>query len=213
MRSSKLTSSKPRSSGRSSPATSSSASRSTRSPGRSASRACRRGPERRLGNVDDLGDLAQPRLHGPGGLRSSARDGAPAKPMRATRQRGGHSGRSAYEHVGPEHWLRIPVPALITEEQHALAQELLARNAACRRATRDGRRCCRGSSCAASAATPTTAAPPAARPGSSTTTTVAQERTASAAPRDASALLAPFASKRSTSWCGPRYSRCLRTPS
>ena len=54
--------------------------------------------------------------------------GAPAKPMRVTRQRGGHSGRSAYEHVVPEHWLRIPVPALITEEQHALAQELLARN-------------------------------------------------------------------------------------
>jgi len=54
--------------------------------------------------------------------------GAPAKPMRLTRQRGGHSGRSAYEHVGPEQWLRIPVPALITEEQHALAQKLLARN-------------------------------------------------------------------------------------
>jgi site-specific DNA recombinase len=54
--------------------------------------------------------------------------GAPAKPRRVTRQRGGHSGRSAYEHVGPEHWLRIPVPALITEEQHALAQELLERN-------------------------------------------------------------------------------------
>jgi len=54
--------------------------------------------------------------------------GASAKPMRLTRQRGRHSGRSAYEHVGPEHWLRIPVPALITEEQHALAQELLARN-------------------------------------------------------------------------------------
>ena len=54
--------------------------------------------------------------------------GAPVKPMRLTRQRGRHSGRSAYEHVGPEHWLRIPVPALITEEQHALAQQLLARN-------------------------------------------------------------------------------------
>jgi site-specific DNA recombinase len=54
--------------------------------------------------------------------------GAPAKPMRRTRQRGRHSGRSAYEHVGPEHWLRIPVPALITEEQHALAQQLLERN-------------------------------------------------------------------------------------
>jgi site-specific DNA recombinase len=54
--------------------------------------------------------------------------GAPAKPMRLTRQRGGHSGRSAYEHVGPEHWLRIPVPALITEERHALAQEHLVRN-------------------------------------------------------------------------------------
>jgi site-specific DNA recombinase len=54
--------------------------------------------------------------------------GAPAKPMRTTRQRGRLSGRSAYEHVEPEHWLRIPVPALITEQQHALAQELLARN-------------------------------------------------------------------------------------
>ena len=54
--------------------------------------------------------------------------GEPAKPMRMTRQRGRHSGRSAYEHVAPEHWLRIPVPALITAEQHALAQELLERN-------------------------------------------------------------------------------------
>ncbi len=54
--------------------------------------------------------------------------GTVAKPMRVARQRGKHSARSAYEHVGPEHWLRIPVPALITEEQHALAQELLARN-------------------------------------------------------------------------------------
>jgi site-specific DNA recombinase len=54
--------------------------------------------------------------------------GEPAKPMRLTRQRGRHSGRSAYEHVGPELWLRIPVPALISEEQHALAQELLERN-------------------------------------------------------------------------------------
>jgi site-specific DNA recombinase len=54
--------------------------------------------------------------------------GEPAQPMRVTRQRGHHSGRSAYEHVGPEHWLRIPVPPLITEEQHALAQELLERN-------------------------------------------------------------------------------------
>ncbi|MBV9800667.1 MAG: recombinase family protein [Solirubrobacterales bacterium] len=54
--------------------------------------------------------------------------GEPAKPMRLTRQRGGHSGRSAYVHVGAEHWLRIPVPALIGEEQYALAQELLERN-------------------------------------------------------------------------------------
>ena len=54
--------------------------------------------------------------------------GEPAKPMRRTRQRGRHSGRSAYEHVGPEHWLPIPVPALISEEQYALAEELLERN-------------------------------------------------------------------------------------
>jgi site-specific DNA recombinase len=54
--------------------------------------------------------------------------GEPAKPMRLTRQQGRRSGRSAYQHVGPEHWLRIPVPPLIAEEHHALAQELLARN-------------------------------------------------------------------------------------
>ena len=54
--------------------------------------------------------------------------GEPAKPMRRTRQQGTHSGRYGYEVVGPEHWLRIPVPALITEEQYALAQELLERN-------------------------------------------------------------------------------------
>ncbi len=54
--------------------------------------------------------------------------GEPAKPMRLTRQQGRRSSRYGYEHVGPEHWLRIPVPALISEEQYALAQELLARN-------------------------------------------------------------------------------------
>jgi site-specific DNA recombinase len=54
--------------------------------------------------------------------------GAPAKPTRLSRQRGRHSRRSTYEHVGPEHWQRIPVPALVAAEQHALAQELLARN-------------------------------------------------------------------------------------
>jgi site-specific DNA recombinase len=48
--------------------------------------------------------------------------------MRRTRQQGRRSGRYGYEVVAPEHWLRIPVPALISEEQYALAQELLARN-------------------------------------------------------------------------------------
>jgi site-specific DNA recombinase len=54
--------------------------------------------------------------------------GEPAKPMRRTRQQGRRSGRYGYKVVGPEHWLPIPVPALIGEEQHALAQELLVRN-------------------------------------------------------------------------------------
>jgi len=54
--------------------------------------------------------------------------GEPAKPMRRTREQGRRSGRYGYEVVGPEHWLRIPVPALISEEQYALAQELLERN-------------------------------------------------------------------------------------
>jgi site-specific DNA recombinase len=64
--------------------------------------------------------------------------GEPAKPMRRMRERGRRSGRSAYEHAGPEHWLRIPVPALISEEQHALAQELLERNS--RLSTRNTRK-------------------------------------------------------------------------
>ncbi|MGI8429319.1 MAG: recombinase family protein [Solirubrobacteraceae bacterium] len=139
--------------------------------------------------------------------------GEPAKPMRLTRQRGGHSGRSAYERVGPEHWLRIPVPALISEEQHALAQELLERKSRLSpRNTRmpsllQGILVCR--ECGHS----TTAAPPAARPETSTTTTAARARMAFVAPRGASAPPARCASTRSTSSSGARFSRCLRTPS
>ena len=140
--------------------------------------------------------------------------GEPAKAMRMTRQRGRHSGRSAYEHVGPEHWLRIPVPALINDEQHALAQERLERNSRLSpRNTRTPSLLCKASSSAARAATPTTAAPPAARPGTSTTTTAAREPTASAAPKGACAPHATSASTRSTSWSGRRCSRCSRIPS
>ena len=46
---------------------------------------------------------------------------------RSARQRR-RSARAPRERVGPEHWSSIAVPALITEERFALAQELLKRN-------------------------------------------------------------------------------------
>ena len=95
-----------------------------------------------------------------------------------------------------------PVPALITEEQFALAQERLHRNSASRRATPAARRCCRASSSAVSAATRTTAARRAARTGSFASTTAAQAPTGTAAPKDASAPTGRSASQRSTSLSG-----------
>ena len=72
---------------------------------------------------------ATPPTPGQAAYGQAARD---RRARRSRRARHASAGRlpaaSAYEHVGPEHWQRIPVPALITEEQLALAQELLERN-------------------------------------------------------------------------------------
>jgi site-specific DNA recombinase len=52
------------------------------------------------------------------------------KPTRTTRARGERHGRRQVRVDEPaEHWLFIPVPALVTDETFALAQERLARNA------------------------------------------------------------------------------------
>jgi site-specific DNA recombinase len=52
------------------------------------------------------------------------------KPTRTTRQRGERHGRRQVRLDEPvEQWLFIPVPPLVTEQQFALAQERLARNA------------------------------------------------------------------------------------
>ncbi len=72
--------------------------------------------------------LRNPAYTGRAGFGKTRVAGPLTKVTRPARQRGRRSGRSARERVGPEHWSRIPVPALITEEQFALAQELLARN-------------------------------------------------------------------------------------
>ena len=119
----------------------------------------------------------------------------------------------ATRHVGPEQWLRIPVPALITEEQYALAQELLERNS--RLSPRNTRKpsllqgilVCR--ECGHSYYRSSTR---------SKTGNVHHYYRCSGAdsfrrPEGRSAPPVPFASTRSTSRSGTRCSRCSRTPS
>ena len=105
------------------------ASRSAGSPGGSPSRACRPGPARRAGTPRRSGGSSATR---PTPARPpTARRTRPAQPVRATRharQRGQRSARVAREDVSPEEWKPIAVPALVTAEQFALVQQLLARN-------------------------------------------------------------------------------------
>ena len=51
-----------------------------------------------------------------------------ARLTRTARQRGERQGGQACERVGPEHWIHIPVPALVDEDTFALAQQQLAAN-------------------------------------------------------------------------------------
>jgi site-specific DNA recombinase len=156
-----------------------------------------------LRNPADAGQAAFGKTHA---------TGAPARMTRIARQRGQRSGRAARERVAPDQWKSIAVPALVSEEQFALVQDLLQRNK--RLSPRNTRRpsLLQGILVSASAATPTTAARRAAPTGSCASTTAARARTAPAAHRGASATTGPSAWPRSTSSSGARCSRCWRTP-
>ena len=134
--------------------------------------------------------------------------------VRATRQARLRKQRSTHisrEDVAPEDWERITVPALISEEQFALAQERLHRNSrfsprnTSRPSLLQGILVCRECGYAS------TAARPAARTGSFASTTAARAPTATAAPKAASARTGPSASQRSTSSLDPR-ARAARRP-
>jgi len=74
------------------------------------------------------GMLRNPAYAGQAAFGKTRLTGAPARTTRPARQRGGRSGRAARERVACEQWQRIPVPALVSEQQFALVQDLLQRN-------------------------------------------------------------------------------------
>jgi site-specific DNA recombinase len=74
------------------------------------------------------GMLRNPAYAGQAAFGKTHVTGAPTRMTRAARQRGERSGRAARERVASEQWKRIPVPALVTDEQFALVQDLLQRN-------------------------------------------------------------------------------------
>lgn len=74
------------------------------------------------------GMLRNPAYAGHAGYGKTHATGAPVRATRQARQRGQSSTRIARERVAPEEWKRIPVPALVSEEQFALVAEVLERN-------------------------------------------------------------------------------------
>jgi site-specific DNA recombinase len=74
------------------------------------------------------GMLRNPAYAGQAAFGKTRVTGASARMTRPARRRGQRSGRKAREHLGAEQWKRIPVPALVSEEQFALVQERLQRN-------------------------------------------------------------------------------------
>jgi site-specific DNA recombinase len=74
------------------------------------------------------GMLRNPAYAGQAAFGKTHVTGAPVRMTRPARQRGQRSGRIARERVASEEWKRIPVPALVSEEQFALVGELLERN-------------------------------------------------------------------------------------
>jgi site-specific DNA recombinase len=74
------------------------------------------------------GMLRNPAYAGQAAYGKTHATGAPVRDTRLARQRGQRSTRISREQVSPEQWKRIAVPALVSEEQFALAQERLHRN-------------------------------------------------------------------------------------
>jgi site-specific DNA recombinase len=74
------------------------------------------------------GMLRNPAYAGQAAFGKTHATGAPARMTRPARQRGQRSGRAARERVAPDQWNSIAVPALVSEQQFALVQDLLQRN-------------------------------------------------------------------------------------
>jgi site-specific DNA recombinase len=74
------------------------------------------------------GMLRNPAYAGQAAFGKTHATGAPARMTRTARRRGQRSGRAARERVAPDQWKSIAVPALVSEEQFALVQDLLQRN-------------------------------------------------------------------------------------
>jgi site-specific DNA recombinase len=74
------------------------------------------------------GMLRNPAYAGRAAFGKTHATGAPARMTRTARRRGQRSGRAARERVAPDQWKSIAVPALVSEEQFALVQDLLQRN-------------------------------------------------------------------------------------
>jgi site-specific DNA recombinase len=82
----------------------------------------------RLEQRHHLGDAPQPGLRRQAAYGKSHTTGAPVRATRQARLRGQRSARVSREHVPPEEWNQIPVPALVTAEQFELVQQRLERN-------------------------------------------------------------------------------------
>ncbi len=74
------------------------------------------------------GMLRNPAYAGQAAYGKTHATGAPVRETRLARQRGQRCTRISREQVSPEQWKRIAVPALVSEEQFALAQQRLHRN-------------------------------------------------------------------------------------
>ena len=74
------------------------------------------------------GILRNPAYAGQAAYGKTHATGQPVRETRHARQRGQRSARIAREHVRPEEWKPIAVPALVTAERFALVQQQLERN-------------------------------------------------------------------------------------
>ncbi len=79
-------------------------------------------------NATIWGMLRNPAYAGQAAYGKTHATGAPVRETRHARQRGQRSAHSAREQAEPDQWMRVSVPALVTAEQFALAQQQLKRN-------------------------------------------------------------------------------------